>query len=179
MLNASPLGRLRRGLRKPNCSELLEWNEIMKLKCLGASSWAIFFSSFPSPLLSALAFGPLRYWSVPLFYCRNTCNGAVSVLYFAWIAFHRASSLFGKTLNTFNNFSSSFLLGALRKCPSIYANELMSSSLLLRSKCPYIANSPLSTLLRVAVISAKNHKRQRRKRQSVTAKGPNSNTNLT
>jgi len=31
----------------------------------------------------------------------------------------------------------------------------------------------------VAVISAKNHKRQRRKRQSVTAKGLNRNTNLT
>ena len=33
--------------------------------------------------------------------------------------------------------------------------------------------------LRVAVISAKNHKRQRRKRQSVTAKVLNRNTNHT
>ena len=47
-------------------------------------------------------------------------------------------------------------------------------------------SSSLPNFLRVAVISAKNHKRQRRKRQSVTAKreksqlqGLNRNTNVT
>jgi len=63
---------------------------------------------------------------------------------------------------------------------SIIRNFLMDEVVLLslntwKQKC-LAKNNPVECFNRVAVISAENHKRQRRKRQSVTAKREKSQT---